>query len=150
MGYPRAVMSITGFQLFIRAHFIQHPLIARGIFAWNKGRHTAHGKCATAMTGTDQQARIGTQERFVHGHHLAIWQDFVGVIFQCFDIAKDVVPTTTVQTDNVVSQVIQDLIHLEHGRQSLDQGRRFDGATRQADMIFGEAEHLTPPRRFVI
>ena len=41
----------------------------------------------------------------------------------------------------------QDLVHLEHRRQGLDQHRALDGAVDHAKALFGEAEHTVPPGR---
>ncbi|MOA31068.1 hypothetical protein D3C78_1522050 [compost metagenome] len=52
------------------------------------------------------------------------------MVLQRFDIAEDVVPTATVQPDDMIAQVIQDLVHLEYRRQGFNQHRGLDGAAR--------------------
>ena len=101
------------------------------------------------MAGFDQQARVGAQERFIHGHDLAIRQYAVGIVFQGFDVAENIVPASAVQADNVVAQGVQNFIHLEHGWQRFNQQRGFDGAARQVETIFRIAEDLAPPGRFL-
>ena len=49
----------------------------------------------------------------------------------------------------MVTQRIQDFIHLEDGRQRLDQQGGLDGAARQVEAIFGITEDFTPPCRFL-
>lgn len=66
--------------------------------------------------------------------------------FQRFDIAEDVIPTTAVQTNNMVTQHVKDFIHLEHGGQRFNQQRRLDGAARQIKAIFCMAERLRSRR----
>ena len=73
------------------------------------------------MAGFDQQARVGAQERLIHSDDLTIGQYTIGIIFQGFDIAEDIVPTPTVQADNVVTQGMQYFVHLEYSRQGFNQ-----------------------------
>ncbi|MNC10733.1 hypothetical protein D3C75_584000 [compost metagenome] len=49
----------------------------------------------------------------------------------------------------MIAQCVQDLIHLEYRRQRFNQQRRFDGAARKGEMIFGKTEYFTPPGRFL-
>ena len=101
------------------------------------------------MAGFDQQTRIGAQERFVHGDNLTIGEHAIGIIFQGFDVAENIVPASTVQTDNVVAQRMQDFMHLEYGGQRFNQQGGFDGAARQVETIFRIAEDLAPPGCFL-
>ncbi len=71
------------------------------------------------------------------------------MIFQRLDIAEDIVPTATVQANNVVTQGMQYFVHLEYSRQGFNQQRGFDGAARQPETIFGITKDLTPPGRFL-
>ena len=44
------------------------------------------------------------------------------------DEGEDVVPAAAIEADDVIAQLIEDLVHLERGRQRLDQDRRLDRA----------------------
>lgn len=145
MGDPRAVVTVTRFKLLISFHLVEHLIVTLSVFARNKGRHAAHRKGTALVAGFNQQARVGAEERFIHGDNLAIRQYAIGVVFQRFDIAEDVVPASAVQTHNVIAQSVQDFMHLEYGRQRFNQQGGFNGATRQVEAIFRVAEHLTPP-----
>ena len=71
------------------------------------------------------------------------------MVFQRFDVAEDVIPAAAVQAHNMVTQRMEDLMHLEYGRQGFNQQRGFNGAARQAEAVFCVAENFTPPRRFL-
>ena len=49
----------------------------------------------------------------------------------------------------MVTQGVENFVHLEHGRQGFNQQRGFDGPARQVEAIFGIAEHIVPPGRFL-
>ncbi|OMP12691.1 hypothetical protein COLO4_02871 [Corchorus olitorius] len=149
MGDPRSVMTVTRFKLFIGLHFVEHLIVTLRVFARNKCRHAAHRKGTALVAGFDQQARVGAQERLIHSDDLTIGQYTIGIIFQGFDIAEDIVPTPTVQADDVVTQGMQNFVHLENRRQRFNQQGGFDGATWQVETIFCITEHVTPPRRFL-
>lgn len=145
MRNPRAVVAVVRFQRFIRFHFGKDLIVAFNVFARDKRRHTAHRERAALVTGFDQQARVGAQKRFVHRYHLPVRQDAIRVIFQRFDIAENIIPTTTVETDDMITQRMKNLIHLENSRQRFNQQGRFDRTARQVKAVFGVAENFTPP-----
>ena len=149
MGNPRAVVTVTGFKLFIGFHLVEHLIVPLCVFARDKSRHAAHRKGAALVAGFDQQTRVGAQERFIHGHNLAIRQYAIGIVFQGFDVAENIVPASAVQADNMVAQGVQNFIHLEHGRQRFNQQGGLDGTARQVETIFRVAEHFAPPGRFL-
>ena len=101
------------------------------------------------MAGLNQQARVGAEEGFIHGDNLTIRQYPVGMVFQGFDVAEDVIPAAAVQAHNMVTQRMEDLMHLEYGWQGFNQQRGLNGAARQAEAVFCVAEDFTPPRRFL-
>ena len=53
---PCAIVTVVGFQRFIRFYFVEHLVIALFIFARNKRRHAAHRKSTAFMAGFNQQA----------------------------------------------------------------------------------------------
>ncbi|CAH0326370.1 hypothetical protein SRABI106_04628 [Rahnella aquatilis] len=72
------------------------------------------------------------------------------MILQRFDITEDVIPATTVQSDNVIAQVVKDFAHLENRRQGFNQHRGFNRAPRQSRIILGKTEDLAPPVSLMI
>ena len=49
----------------------------------------------------------------------------------------------------MVTQCVQDLIHLEDSWQRFNQQRSFDSSARQVKSVFGIAEDFTPPGSFL-
>ncbi|MNT46287.1 hypothetical protein D3C72_1829190 [compost metagenome] len=72
------------------------------------------------------------------------------MVLQGLDVAEDVVPAAAVEGDYVILHLIEQLVHLEHRRQGLDEDRGLDGAAGQAELVFGPGEHLAPPAPFQI
>jgi hypothetical protein len=50
----------------------------------------------------------------------------------------------------VLAQLEQDLVHLERGRQRLDQDRGANRAARHADGLLGEGEDVVPQPRLEV
>ena len=142
-------MTVIRFQRFVRFYLGQNLVVTFRIFAGNERRHAAHRERAAFMTGFNQQTRIGAEEWLIHRHHLTVRQHAIRVVLQRFDIAKNVVPTTAVQTHNVVTQGVQNFVHLEDGRQRFNQQGRFNGTARQVKAVLCIAEHFAPPCRFL-
>ena len=63
------------------------------------------------------------------------------------DEREDVVPAAAVEPGHVVAKLVDDLVHLEGGRQRLDQHRRLDRAVRDAERLLGVGEDLVPQPR---
>ena len=66
------------------------------------------------------------------------------------DRAEDVVPAAGVETGGVVAQLVEDLIHLEGGRQRLDQHGRPHRAAGNAEGILGVGEDVVPEPSFAM
>ncbi len=149
MGNPCAVMTVIGFQRFVRFYLGQNLVVTFRIFAGNERGHAAHRERAAFMTGFNQQTRIRTEEWLIHRHHLTVRQHAIRVVLQGFDITENVVPATAVQAHNVVTQRVQNFVHLENGWQRFNQQGRFNCAARQIKAILCIAEHFAPPCRFL-
>ena len=102
------------------------------------------------MAGLHEQLGVGPHERHRHRHLAAVGQDEPGAAAAVvLDHREDVVPPAGVQPRHVVAQLEEDLLHLEGGRQRLDQHGRADRAVRDAEVLLAEAEHVVPqPRLF--
>ena len=68
----------------------------------------------------------------------------VAGVAEVLDDAEEVVPAAGVQAGGVVAQLVEDLVHLERGRDGLDQDGGADGALVEAQEVLGEDEHLVP------
>src|SRR6185436_2763060 len=98
----------------------------------------------------DEELRVRAQEVRRHRYLLSIRQHEIRPAAEFLDEAEDVVPTTAVQTDDVVLELVQDLVHLEGGENGLDQHRDLDGLRRDAERGFGMLEHIRPQTRFAM
>ena len=72
----------------------------------------------------------------------------VRAVAEFLDDAEHVIPTTRIQPGDVIAQFVQNLFHLERGKDCFDQHRHFDRATRQIQLILREIEHVVPQARF--
>ncbi|MNT46290.1 hypothetical protein D3C72_1829220 [compost metagenome] len=70
------------------------------------------------------------------------------MVLQGLDVAEDVVPAAAVQRHYVILHLIEQLVHLEHRWQSLDEDCGLDGAAGQTELVLGPGEHLAPPTPF--
>lgn len=134
MGDPGAIVAVVGFALLVGFDLGKHLLVDGCILGRNKGGHAPHRQRAALVTGLDQQPRIGGEEGFVHGHHLTIRQDAIRMVLQGLDVAEDVVPAAAVQRHDVILHLIEQLIHLEYGRQGFNQHGGLDGATGRPNL----------------
>ena len=79
-----------------------------------------------------------------HGDLAALRQATLGVGAEALDEAEDVVPAATVETADVVPQLVEDLVHLEGGGDGLDEHGAADAALGQAQALLGMAEDVIP------
>src|SRR5204862_1846509 len=69
---------------------------------------------------------------------------------ELLDAAEDVVPTAGVQPDRALAQLVENLLHLEGGKDRLDQDRRPDRARREAELGLGQLERVVPETRLEV
>src|SRR5690606_36693539 len=86
----------------------------------------------------------------IHSQLGPIGQHIARMTSQRFDIAKDVVPTTAVESGDMRTQLPDDFIHLESRREGFNHHRGFDRALCQTDTILREYEHVVPETRFLL
>ena len=72
-------------------------------------------------------ADIGVEEVLVHRDLGAIGEHESRIVPEFLDEAENIVPPAAVESGRVLAQLPQDLVHLEGGRQRLDQDSGFDG-----------------------
>ena len=148
MGDPGAVVAVAGLAFRVGAHLGEGGLVGGGIALHGDLRsHAAHGEGAPAVAGLDQLQRIGGQEGRAHAHHRAVRRQGFRVGLHPLDVGEDVVPAAAVQAGHVVAQFVEDLVHLEGGRQGLDQHRRLDRSVRDVERGLGVGEDVGPEAR---
>lgn len=105
---------------------------------------THHGVHTATVAGLDQQPDVGIHERHSHGNIGPIRQHELRVVTELLDEGEDVIPTSTVQTGAVVTQFVDDFIHLESSSDGLNQHGSTDSTTRKANVILSQVEHIIP------
>ena len=130
VGHPGAVEAVVRLAGLVRADLLEGLGGDLGFApVGDDGRHAAHGEGAAVVAGLDQQFRVGAHERRRHGHGGAVRQHKAGAgVAEVLDDAEQVVPAAGVQAGGVVAQLVEDLVHLERGRDGLDQHGGADGA----------------------
>jgi hypothetical protein len=116
---------------------------------WHLRGHATHRVRAALVAGVDQQFRIRGEEGLRHRHLSAFGQHAVAVRTEGLEVGKDVVPAAAVEAGDARPQRVQDLVHLERGRQRLDQHGDLGLAMRQAERRFDVREHVFPQRRLL-
>ncbi len=102
------------------------------------------------MAGLHQQLGVGAHERDRHLHVVAVGQHEVRVVAEDLDHREDVVPAAGVQPVRMLTERVDDLRHLERGRERLDQHGGADQARGQAERLTREREDVVPERRLLV
>src|SRR5688572_1512433 len=79
-----------------------------------------------------------------HRDLLPVGQHELRVSAELLDEAEDVIPAAAVETDDVIPELPEDLVHLEGRENGFDQCRSLDRLRRKAEYLFGVAEHVRP------
>jgi hypothetical protein len=98
----------------------------------------------TAVASLDEQLHIGIHERHGHGDVGAVGKDKVGVLAELLDEGEDVIPAAAVETGAVVTQFIDNLIHLKSSSDGLNQNSSTDGPPGHANVVLSEVEDVIP------
>jgi hypothetical protein len=102
------------------------------------------------VAGLNELPDVCVHESDLHGDVHAVGQHSVEVCPPSFDEAEDVVPPSTVETARVLSQLEQDLFHLEGSGKGLDQDSSTDGSLRNADVALGEGKDVVPEASLLV
>ena len=122
MRHPGAVVAGPHFAQLVLADFVERPLVGFGIVLdGDLRRHAAHGMNSAPVAGLDQQLHVRAQEMPVHGDLGAVRQHEIGPVPELLDEAEDVVPAAAVQAGGMLAQLLENLVHLEGGKDGLDQ-----------------------------
>jgi len=66
------------------------------------------------------------------------------------DEGKDVIPTATIETGRVVTEFIDDFVHLKRGQDGLDEDSAADGASAHANIVLRKIEDIVPESGFKV
>ncbi|KAI6775412.1 hypothetical protein HG530_002170 [Fusarium avenaceum] len=145
MGNPGSVVSSTGFTELVSADTIHGFVVGFGVVLdGNLSCHAAHGVDTALVAGLDEELHVGLHEGDGHRDGGTVWEDKVGVVAELLDDAEDVVPSTTVEARAVVTELVDDLVHLKGSKDGLNQDRASDGTPRHSDVVLGKVEGIVP------
>lgn len=106
--------------------------------------HATHGMHATPMARPDEELRIAPHKVLSHANLNSVWQQAIWVSLESFDIAKDVIPSSTVQTNRVIPQLIKDFIHLKDSRKCFNQNSGPDASSLYPCHLLCPLKHIVP------
>jgi hypothetical protein len=113
-------------------------------------RHPAHRVRVPPMAGAHEQLRIALHEVRRHRDERAVGEAEVAVAAEFLDAAEDVVPAAGVEPRGVMPQLVEDLVHLEGGKDSLDEHGRLDRPARDAEVVLRHHEQVVPKARLEV
>ncbi len=117
---PAAVVADAGLELLILDHLLRLPLPILGGAAGRERAHPAHPEGAVAVADLDEAADVVLHPRPTHPDRAAVGHDAVLVLLEDLDVGEDLVPAAAVETGGVGAELVEDLLHLERGRERLD------------------------------
>jgi hypothetical protein len=151
MRHPGAIEPVGGLAPLVRAQRRKGRLV--GLLVGAAGdlcRHAAHRVGAAPVAGLHEQLGIGAHERHGHRDLLAVRRDELRPRAEALDRREDVVPAPCVQARRVLAQLVEDLVHLEGGRERLDEDGRLDRAALQPEVVLGAVEDVVPQARLAV
>src|SRR5437762_3473273 len=83
---------------------------------------------SAAVAGLEAELGVRAHEMRGHRHERAVRQTKVAPVAELLDARKNIIPAAAVETRGMRAQLVQDLVHLERGKNGLDQDRRLDSA----------------------
>src|SRR5206468_11118126 len=106
--------------------------------------HPADRMSATAMARLDEQICVCAHERHAHRHEWAIREDELGPVAELLDDREHVVPAARIEPGGMLSQLVEDLVHLEGGEDRLDEDCRPDRCARNGESLLRMDEDVVP------
>ncbi len=148
---PGAVVPVGHLAELVGAHLGERGLVRlRVVLDRDLRGHAAHGVDVAAVAGLDEELHVRAEEPLVHRDVRAVRHDVLRVGAEPLDGREDVVPAAAVEARGAVAQLPEDLVHLERGRERLDEAGRLDRATREAEPLLAGAERLVPDPRLEV
>lgn len=145
VGNPCAVMAGTDLAQLVSADVLHSLIVCLFVVLdGDLGSHATHGVDTTLVAGLNEELDVGIHEGNSHGDGRSVGENKVGVVAELLDGAEDVVPATAVETRAVLTELIDDLVHLEGSKDGLDQDSASDGAARNGDVVLGQVEGVVP------
>ena len=114
-------MAVGCLPLLVSSYLGQSFLVRRRVVLDGDLRcHPAHGMDVSPMTRLDTEQRIRMHEMCRHRYLCAISEDKIALVPKLLDAAEDVVPTSAIEPGRVFTQLVQNFVHFESGRNGFD------------------------------
>ena len=141
MRDPSSVVTGLDLAQLVGAHPFERDLVrGRVVLDRDLRGHPAHRMHLATVARVDEQLHVSGEKALVHRHLRAIGQNRCRIGRTFLDEREDVIPATAVEAGRVLAQLVEKLVHLECGRQRLDEARRFDGSPRDPKSATVRAE----------
>ena len=145
MRHPGAIVAVVRLAALVRDDLVHGRLVGRGVALDRDLRgHPSHGVRAAAMTGLDEQLRVGPQEPLVHRDLRPVGEDRAGIVPVHLDEAEDVVPAAAVEPRGALLELPEDLVHLEGRGKRFDEHRGLDRAAGEPERLFRAHQDVVP------
>src|SRR5262249_39902793 len=121
MRNPRPIMAIVSFTFFVCSNLCEcFPVCLLIVLDRNLSRHAPHRVNPSSMAGLNTEQRIPAHKMRRHPDQGPVGQNKPRFITKALDAAEDIVPTPAIQPGRMVSQFVQDFVHLKGRKDRLD------------------------------
>ena len=151
MGDPRAVTAVAEFAQLVLAHLGQRVFGDDRIAAIGDERcHAADSVCAALVAGADHQLGVGAHEGHGHGDLCAVGQDLLLVLGELLDGAENIVPPPGVEPRSMVTNLVENLFHLQRAKNRLNEDGGADRPLGNAEPFLRSHKHIVPEARLEV
>mmetsp|Transcript_294 Transcript_294/g.548 ORF Transcript_294/g.548 Transcript_294/m.548 type:complete len:362 (-) Transcript_294:699-1784(-) len=152
VSYPGTIMACHNLSDFILLNPGHGSIIRRSVtLNGDLSGHTTHCKCSSLMTNVNQPIHICLQQRSVrHGQMGTIGCNLIRMTFELFDVREQVVPPSAIQSQGMISQFVQNLLHLKRRRDGLQENSRANGPLRHAEITLRRPKDVVPQPRLEV
>ena len=113
--------------------------------ARHERRNPPDGVGVAPMAGRDAQLGVGTHEGCRHDHGIPVGEhEGDAEVAELLDDADQVVPAPGVEPGSPLPQLEEDLVHLEGGRDRLDEDGRPYVTAGEAERVLAAPQHVVP------
>mmetsp|Transcript_21390 Transcript_21390/g.31715 ORF Transcript_21390/g.31715 Transcript_21390/m.31715 type:complete len:201 (+) Transcript_21390:1051-1653(+) len=115
MSHPCTVVSCQNFPKLIFLNSCHRSIIcSRVTFDRNLCSHTSHCERSSLVTDINQSINVAPQQWSIsHCEMRSIRCNLVTMTLELFDIGEEIIPSSTIQSKRVITQLVKDFFHLE-------------------------------------
>ena len=106
--------------------------------------------CSSSVADLNETLSVRMHEGDSHGDLASLWQDCIGVVLELLDDGEDVIPSSSIQCNDVFSQFEEDLIHGGRSSDGLDEDSASNGPDRNIEVTLGGDKDVIPQSGLVM